>query len=118
MQGVICFKLDCMHLYKFEQGSHPPLVPVRNHPANLRHHSIIVVHCTYPLCRSYAHSKLKRLWSDFSKLPKDNQLLLPRFPTHMKECIKAVEINSKFLKAIVENAVGVFQNSDISQFVS
>ena len=68
--------------------------------------------------RSYARGKLHRLYTDFTKLPRPHQLLLPRFPAHMKECIKAVEVNSKFLGSIVENAVGFFQNSEVSEFVS
>ena len=68
--------------------------------------------------RSYARGKLHRLYTDFTKLSKPHQLLLPQFPAHIKECIKAVEVNSRFLSSIVENAVGFFQNSDVSEFVS
>ena len=70
------------------------------------------------LVRSYARLRLQKLWFAFTKLPKSHRLLLPDFPSHMKECFKAAEENSKFLNSIVANAVGVFQNSDVSEFVS
>ena len=44
--------------------------------------------------------------------------MLSQFPAHIANARRAVETNYEFVKKIVSSAVGMFENSAVSHFVS
>ena len=70
------------------------------------------------LHRVYALVRVQRLEDNYKKLSQGHQQMLSQFPTHIANTRKAVETNYEFVKKIVSSAVGMFENSEVSHFVS
>ena len=55
---------------------------------------------------------------NYHLLPERHKALLKDYPAHIEQCKEAVDANYEFIKAIVSNAIGFLNNSDVSDFVS
>ncbi len=62
--------------------------------------------------------RLEQSYGDYLQLPAQHQKMLTTFPKHIGDVRKAIDTNFDFVKLIVSSAVGMFENSDVSQFVS
>ena len=62
--------------------------------------------------------RLKQVVESYGKLPACHRLMLKDYPEHCKDIADAVDKNDRFVKSIVQSAVGMFENSSVSNFVS
>ena len=70
------------------------------------------------LLRTYTSERLQRLHRDYLHIPAEHQKMLPSFPATIDRIQKAIDRNYEFVRAIVSTAVGMFEDSAVSQFVS
>ena len=74
--------------------------------------------CVSLLLRTYASERLQRLYQDYLRIPVEHQRMLPSIPATIDRIQKAIDKNYEFVRAIVSTAVGMFEDSEVSQFVS
>ena len=79
-------------------------------------HTHTCIHVILP--RTYALVRVQRLEDNYKKLSPSHQQMLSQFPAHIANARRAVETNYEFVKKIVSSAVGMFENSAVSHFVS
>ena len=68
--------------------------------------------------RSYAVHRLKQVAASYGKLPACHRQMLKYYPKHCEEIAGAIDKNHRFIRAIVHSAVGMFENSSVSNIVS
>lgn len=54
----------------------------------------------------------------YDLLPSPHRLMLPNFLDDWKDICRGVDLNYQFVKTIIRSAMGMFENSSVSQFVS
>ncbi len=62
--------------------------------------------------------RLKQVVESYGKLPACHRLMLKDYPDHCKDIAEGIENNDRFVRSIVRSAVGMFENSSVSNFVS
>lgn len=77
-----------------------------------------IVHHFFHLQRMFACLQIDRGHLCYKKLSAKHKALLPDYPSHVENCFKAIDVNYQLIKNIIGNAVGFFENSDITDIVS
>ena len=68
--------------------------------------------------RVFSFRKIHKAWHDFASLSELHKAMLSKYPAHLNNIRKAIETNYQFIFKLISNAVGFFENSDVSKFVS
>ena len=68
--------------------------------------------------RTNALSRVERFVENYQALPLLHRTMLPGMPRHIEALRSAIDINQQFVEKIVASAVGMFENSQVSQLVS
>ena len=68
--------------------------------------------------RTHALSRVERFAENYKALSALHRRMLPDMPSHIEAMKAAIDINHKFVEKIVTSAVGMFENSQVSQIVS
>lgn len=71
-----------------------------------------------PCTRTHALSRVDRLAKNYCSLPLHHRKMLPGMPSHIEALKSAIDVNQRFVEMIVASAVGMFENSQVSQLVS
>ena len=74
--------------------------------------------CIYKSTRSHALSRVDRFVKNYQGLPLHHRKMLPGMPSHIQALKSAIDVNQQFVEMIIASAVGMFENSQVSQFVS
>ncbi len=79
---------------------------------------ILRVHVYYNVAhRTYSEIRLKQVRDRYEQLPSAHRQMLPDFLSQQEEVSKAVDKNFKFVKSLIKSAMGMFENSTVSNFV-
>ena len=68
-------------------------------------------------CRTHAVNRVERLAKNYWDLPLHHRQMLPGMPDHIKRLKSAIDVNQRFVEMIIASAVGMFENSQVSQLV-
>ena len=72
---------------------------------------------SYNMHRSYSEIRLRQVRERFGQLPAAHRQMLPNFLGQQEEVSKAVDENFLFVKNVIRSAMGMFENSTVSNFV-
>ena len=71
-----------------------------------------------PCTRTHALNRVDQLAKNYGSLPLHHREMLPGMPSHIEALKSAIDVNQHFVEMIVASAVGMFENSQVSQLVS